>query len=215
MSEARAILYKLTDKDGYTRRAFWNALKWEVGCTHAADGDGKSLCSPDLIHAYTDPYMAVIMNSAHAGFKRDSIRMFKASGVVIAEDGQRKVGVKRLTILEEMPLPVITVEQKDEITIRVLLGTIKFPHIQLSKLIDWSYLSELCVTFLAANSADRQLVKETLTSYLKDRCIISHTCQLIRDALKFDSCIGLGLFLGYYTELNLDFISIIHETIGA
>jgi hypothetical protein len=47
--------------------------------------------------------------------------MFKAVGVVVAEEGQLKVGVKKLTITEEMSIPKITTEQKDEICIKFML----------------------------------------------------------------------------------------------
>ncbi len=213
MSEQQTVLYKLTDKDGYTRRAFWNATKWKVGTTHTVEHAGSTLCSSDVIHAYTDPYMAVIMNSTHAAFKLHDMRLFKASGEVVATDGQRKVGVKSLTIIEEMPLPAITIEQKDIMCTRVLLGFLNtlddtdFNH-------DRTEISQACCSFLTADKEEKNTAKLVLISTLYRAGDMYYPFDLMRHAYEHESCVGLGLFIGYATELNLDYISMIHEIVG-
>ena len=100
-------LYKLTDQNGFTRAGAKNALKWAVGTTHRATGPGTELCSPDVIHAYTDPVLAVLMNPTHANIKNPLL--WVGEGDVVATDGC-KVGVKELTITERIDLPVVTTE---------------------------------------------------------------------------------------------------------
>ena len=101
-------IYKLTDDDGYTRREHINALKWEPGVTHKATGEGNELCTDGVIHGYTDPVLAVMMNSTHGCYY--PCRMFLCKGEIIAEVPD-KVGVKELTCIEEMIPPVVTTEQ--------------------------------------------------------------------------------------------------------
>ena len=79
-----AILYKLTDQDGYTRRGEDNATLWGVNVTHKATGLGTKLCTSDVIHAYRHPLIALFMNPAHASLSNP--RLWRASGDVVAEE---------------------------------------------------------------------------------------------------------------------------------
>ena len=58
-------LYKLTDRDGFTRRGLTGETKWSLGFTLCTSGAGD-LCGPGFIHAYTDPLLAVFLNPIHA-----------------------------------------------------------------------------------------------------------------------------------------------------
>ena len=51
-------LYKLTDRDGYTRRGDTGETLWVPGRSLTTDGGGN-LCGPGFIHAYTDPLLGV------------------------------------------------------------------------------------------------------------------------------------------------------------
>jgi hypothetical protein len=62
-------LYKLTDRNWKTRAGKDNEILWGPGVTHRAEGKGWGLCSKDLIHAYEDPVLAVMMNPIHAEIK--------------------------------------------------------------------------------------------------------------------------------------------------
>jgi hypothetical protein len=103
-------LYKLTDQNNKTRPNQLNETIWGPNITHNASGSGTELCTEDVIHAYLDPRLAVILNPIHANF--DHPKLWEAEGEIVARDGQLKVGVKSLTTLKEMPLPEITTEQK-------------------------------------------------------------------------------------------------------
>ena len=102
-------LYKLTDKNGYTRAGEENALKWAVGVTHSATGVGVRLCSADVIHAYTDPVLAVLMNPTHANIENPLF--WECEGDVVASDGC-KVGVKKLSITAPHPVPDVSTETR-------------------------------------------------------------------------------------------------------
>jgi len=103
-------LYKLTDAYGYTR----GGTKWGPGITHAAASNpgkpltARSLCTRRVIHAYTSPLLAVLMNPVHADFIAP--KLWIADGIGEAISDGLKVGVKKLTIIREIPLPDVTDE---------------------------------------------------------------------------------------------------------
>ncbi len=105
-------LYKLTDAQGRTRAGEDNELTWAVGVTHKTAGTGTRLCSSDVIHAYEHPLLAVLLNPIHADFTSTTMRLFVAEGEVVARDGQLKCGVHALKVVEEIPVPTLTVEQR-------------------------------------------------------------------------------------------------------
>lgn len=105
-------LYKLTDEQGRTRAGEDNELTWAVGVEHKTAGTGTQLCTADVIHAYEHPLIAVLMNPIHADFNPATMRLFVAEGKIVARDGQLKCGVHALKIVEELPVPVLTVEQR-------------------------------------------------------------------------------------------------------
>jgi hypothetical protein len=105
-------LYKLTDAQGRTRAGYDNELTWAVGVTHTAKGKGTELCTDGVIHAYEHPLLAVLLNPIHANFNPATMRLFAAEGEIVAREGQLKCGVKSLTIVEEIPVPTMTTEQR-------------------------------------------------------------------------------------------------------
>lgn len=80
-------LYKLTDAQGRTRAGYDNEL-------------------------YEHPLLAVLLNPIHANFNPATMRLFAAEGEIVAREGQLKCGVKSLTIVEEIPVPTMTTEQR-------------------------------------------------------------------------------------------------------
>ena len=105
------VFYKLTDKDGRTKAAYTNALQWGVGISHAATGKaGQPLCSDGYIHCYDHPLVGVLRN-CQDGKYGPGARMWECwgEGEFLAED--LKCGFRRLTILREIPLPVVTPQQ--------------------------------------------------------------------------------------------------------
>ncbi len=102
-------LFKLTTRDGYTRKGYNNALLWEVGKSHEITWPGNRLCTGDVIHAYTGVALALLLNPIHAGILNP--RLFECRGAVVATDNGLKVGVKKLTVVRELPVPKVTNRQ--------------------------------------------------------------------------------------------------------
>ena len=105
-------LYKLTDGQGRTRAGEDNELTWAVGVAHKTAGTGTRLCTADVIHAYEHPLIAVLMNTVHAMLNPATMRLFVAEGEIVAREGELKCGVHALKIVEEIPVPTLTTEQR-------------------------------------------------------------------------------------------------------
>ena len=116
--------YKLTDKDGYTRKGKANECLWGEGITHEATGNGLKLCSKDFIHVYAHPLIAVFMNPIHGKFADPLLWECEVNGVS-AHDGQLKSGFRSVTTVRKIDLPVISIEQRIRIC---LYCTIKQHH---------------------------------------------------------------------------------------
>ena len=100
-------VYKLTDENARTH----GDTQWGPGISHEAKpGDGE-LCSEYWIHAYEDPLLAVLHNPLHIAFSKPRLWEAEAEGE-IKREGRLKLGCKKLTVLNEIPLPELTVEQR-------------------------------------------------------------------------------------------------------
>lgn len=99
----KKILYKFTKSDLTT----YGNTKWILGCSKKTSGIHNELCNCSWLHAYEDPYVAVLLRSLHIDssynrlFKAESCGQFK-----VYYDG--KCGVTELKLVEEIPLPKIT-----------------------------------------------------------------------------------------------------------
>ena len=99
--------YKLTDKNMRT----YNGFQWELGKEVETDGIAKTLCNDSWLHYYHHPLLAILLNPIHAGI--DSPRLFevKACGKHL-DDKMLKGGCTKMTLVKELPVPVITTNQK-------------------------------------------------------------------------------------------------------
>jgi hypothetical protein len=105
-------LYKFTDQNLTTQ----NNTRWVINEWKETNGIQRKLCNNSWLHAYEDPYVAAFMYPAHVNYSNP--RFFKAEGdgkFLAASDG--KCGVTKLRLLEEIPLPTITKEQRIKIAI--------------------------------------------------------------------------------------------------
>jgi hypothetical protein len=100
-------LYKLTDSAGYTR----NSTLWGEGVTHKVKVSVATpkLCTSEVLHAYTSPLLAVLLNPIHAAIVQP--QLWEAEGEVVISDWD-KVGCKTLTTIARMPLPEVNTIQK-------------------------------------------------------------------------------------------------------
>lgn len=110
------MLYKLTDMEGRTH----GGTKWGEGVTHKAKGKGRELCSNDVIHCYSDPYMAMLLNPIQGNFNEESMLLWECRGRVATDDGT-KGGCKSLTTIKTIPVPVLSLETRVSISIHLAL----------------------------------------------------------------------------------------------
>jgi len=100
------IGYKLTDHMGQT----YGGTQWGPGVTHEAPGTGD-LCTSGWIHLYDDTLVAAMMNPIHAHFDKPRLWRCEWSGATRDDHGLKR-GRQRCTTVEELPVPVVTTEQR-------------------------------------------------------------------------------------------------------
>ena len=105
-------VWKLTDAYGctYGNPETPTPLQWGPGVEHTAPGNGP-LCTAAWVHAYVDPFLAVLLDPVGANFGLTA-RLWEAEGDIGAENLGLKVGCVRLKTVREVPLPQITLEQR-------------------------------------------------------------------------------------------------------
>jgi hypothetical protein len=113
-------LYKLTDEFGQTR----GRTQWGNNITHKAAAGKPVLCSITVLHAYTSPLLAVLLNPVHAAIRNPML--WEAEGEPVVKEWG-KVGCKTLTTLSRLPLPSIGVVQKTAFAILCALEVYKKP----------------------------------------------------------------------------------------
>ena len=116
-----AYAYKLLSQEMTSR----NNTKWEIGkaIEISKEFSGNELCSNQLLHCYASPEIAVFMNPIHANIAEPRLFRIRCSKI-LADDGTKQ-GCKKQTLLKELPLPEISVEQKTEIAIRCAMSVYK------------------------------------------------------------------------------------------
>jgi hypothetical protein len=115
-------VYKLTDQNMQTRGGF----QWTIDIERDAPGVGP-LCSSGWLHCYSDPLLAVFLNPAHASINNPRLFEAEASGVS-KDDAGLKLGVQKLTLRREMPLPSVTLEQRVRFAVLCALSVCEVPH---------------------------------------------------------------------------------------
>src|SRR5271157_3216124 len=119
MQNETTVVYKLTNRDMTTHGGF----RWELGKQATAPGEGE-LCGPGWLHCYSDPLLAVLLNPIHAGIRNPRLFRAEASGKSKHDHGL-KSGYTKMTLIEEIPMPDITTEQRVRFAI---LCTMKIYH---------------------------------------------------------------------------------------
>ena len=98
--------YKLTDQEMMT----YDNCKWEIGQPKTTSGKGN-LCSPGFLHYYHSPLLAILLNIKHSNFSNPRLFEVKALGNHLNDKGL-KGGCTKMTIIKELPIPQITINQR-------------------------------------------------------------------------------------------------------
>jgi len=102
--------YKLLTQDMKTRKGELNETDWsDVGEWHEATGTG-GLCSDGVLHDYDDPWIAVVMNPAHANIGNPVMYETERGGRFLTD--MLKCGSRRMRLLGRVDLPDIPLLQK-------------------------------------------------------------------------------------------------------
>ena len=96
-------IYKFTDKEGFTS---YNTNWLPLGTTHTVEWGG-ALCAQGCLHAYSSPFIAVLMDSIHGFYLVRKGRLFEGEGDVRLSDGA-KLGCSSITLHREIEIPVLS-----------------------------------------------------------------------------------------------------------
>ncbi len=123
------IRYKLTDAN---MRSNNGKCQWKLGERKTVRGN-LELCVKGF-HYYQHPLLAVLHNPIHGDYDPQTMRLFKCevSGKHL-DEGQMKGCCSSMTLIEEIPVPLITLEQKIKYGIYVSLEVYHDP-----KFIQWA-----------------------------------------------------------------------------
>jgi len=111
--------YKLTSQELTT----YSGFQWEIGKKFTTNGEGE-LCGPGYLHYYHHPLLAVLMNPIHADINNPRIFEVEAEGVH-KDDNGLKGGCTEMTLIKEIPLPVLTTTQRVAFSILTSLDVYK------------------------------------------------------------------------------------------
>ena len=100
------IAYKLIDSEMRTCYEF----QWELGKWYETTGEGV-LCSPGWFHFYNDPLVGLFLNPTHANIKNPRLFRTEVEGKFLDDNGL-KCGYSRAKLVEELPVPQISLVQR-------------------------------------------------------------------------------------------------------
>jgi len=110
-------LYKLTDQEGYTQRKKPGETQWYSGKTLKLPVCvDPQLCSVDVVHAYRNSNLALLLNPLHANIQKPLL--WEAEGEIVIEDWG-KVGCFVLTTTQRLKLPDWYLDNKKRQCMRI------------------------------------------------------------------------------------------------
>jgi len=175
--------YKLTDQNLKTHDGF----QWELGKKVTTDGKMDSLCNKSWLHYYDHPLLAVLLNPIHADIPNPRLFEVKACGNHLKDSGL-KGGCTEMTLVKEIELPVITLNQK--IAFGILCSLEVFKE---KKFINWAidWLSGKNRNYEAAHAAHAAHAAAHAAAYAAHAAHAAHATninliKLTERALKYD-----------------------------
>jgi hypothetical protein len=106
--------YKLLSQDLTSHQG----TKWEIGVPITITKAGNEMCSDQVLHCYNHPMLAVIFNPIHANIRKPKLFEIQVDG--ICNNDGLKFASKSQTLLREISVPEISLEQKIEFAIKVV-----------------------------------------------------------------------------------------------
>jgi len=87
----------------------YNESQWELGKWYKKTEE--DLCSSDWLHFYNDPLVGLFLNPIHADIKNPRLFRVEVKGKGI-DDNETKCGYSRARLIEELPVPQISLAQR-------------------------------------------------------------------------------------------------------
>jgi hypothetical protein len=106
--------YKLLKQD----LTSYNKTKWELNKTITVTKEGNQMCTDQVLHCYNHPLLAILFNPLHADISNP--RLFEIEIDKIVNTDGLKYASKSQTLIKELTIPEISLEQKVEFAIRVV-----------------------------------------------------------------------------------------------
>jgi len=103
------MYYKLTNQ----RLQTYNNCQWKIGKWKRINDDcrGSGLCTQSWFHCYSSPLLAVLLSPIHINIKDPRLFRVEVKGKKLSDKGL-KYGFTMMRLVQELPLPEITVTQK-------------------------------------------------------------------------------------------------------
>jgi len=105
--------YKLLTQD----MTSYNKTKWELNKTITVTKEGTEMCTDQVLHCYNHPLLAILFNPIHANISNP--RLFEINVDEIVNTDGLKYASKGQTLIKELTIPEISLEQRIEFGIRV------------------------------------------------------------------------------------------------
>jgi hypothetical protein len=139
------VLCKLVTQELKAYRGF----QWELGKKEVIETSGGELCSDQFFHYYDHSLLAVLLNPIHGSIKNPRLFLVETAGESLSDKGL-KSGSKELTLIEEIELPEVALNQKIAFGILCALEVNRDPEFVL-----WAnnWLSGIDRSIEAANAA--------------------------------------------------------------
>jgi hypothetical protein len=106
--------YKLLSQDLTSHQD----TKWEIGVPITIAKEGVKMCSDQVLHCYNHPMLAVIFNPIHVNIHNP--KLFEIEVDKIVNTDGLKFASKSQTLIKEISLPEIAIEQRVEFAIKTV-----------------------------------------------------------------------------------------------
>ena len=196
LKKGERLLYKLTNQNNQTQ----NNTTWGVKITNYAENQNPkntNLCSSDVVHAYTNPILALIRNTSDANIPNP--KLWLAKGIIVNTGAGIKCGCKSLTTIRELIIPTISLEQRIAFAIYSALSVYKERSFVL-----WTnnWLKNIDRTVYAANAANAAAYAATNAAYASDAATAANAAANAADAAVNAANAAVNAAYAAYAAMN-------------
>ena len=185
-----------------------NQFQWELGKKETIKTTGGELCSSDFFHYYSDPLLSVFLNPIHADIENPRLFLVDVVGETLSDRGL-KLGSKELTLIKEIDLPEVTLNQRIAFGILCALGVSKEPEFVL-----WAngWLDGSDRSSVAARAAAKQAARAA-TRAARAADAADYAAAAAADAADYAAARAADAAQAAADAANLDLISLANKAL--